>query len=107
MAISVALQLQAKPGEGDRLIEVMNSLLEDTGRMEGALGHEVWRDLDHGDNVMVIERWRERANHEAYVRWREETGAGRAELAGVLAAPPTYAYYETVGESQPLAAPRN
>ncbi len=96
MAISVALHLQAKPGEGDRLIEVMQSLLEDTTKMEGSLGYELWRDLDDGDKVMVVERWRLRANHEAYVRWREETGTGRGELAGVLGVPPTFAYYETI-----------
>ena len=46
----------------------------------------------------MIERWRDRADHEAYVRWRAETQIGVAEMGAVLAEPPEIRYLETVGE---------
>jgi quinol monooxygenase YgiN len=68
VAIQVILELQAKPGEGDRLAEVVRGMLHDTNRMDGALGSEVLRGLDDGDKVVLVEQWRDRADHEAYVR---------------------------------------
>jgi quinol monooxygenase YgiN len=98
MPASNVLRLQAKPGEGARLVALVTSLLEDTMKHEGALGFEMPRDLGDPDVVVLIERWRERADHEAYSRWRQETGIGLAEMAAILGAPPEQAYYETIAE---------
>lgn len=98
MAVRVVLELQAKPGEGDRMIEVLGQIMPDTANSDGALEFELLRDRDDGDKFVVIERWRDRADHEAYMAWRERTGIGREELASVIGGPVAITYCDTVGE---------
>lgn len=98
MAVTVLVRLQAKPGEGDRLLEVVKEITPDSVSKDGAGAFELVRDLDDPDTVVMIEKWRDRAAHEAYVAWRAETQIGAAELAAVLGAEPEIRYLETVGE---------
>jgi len=98
MAVRVMVRMRAKPGEGDRLLQVVKDLTPDSIGREGAGEFELVRDLDDPDLLVMIERWRNRADHEAYVRWRAETMIGVAELGAVLAEPPEIRYLETVGE---------
>jgi quinol monooxygenase YgiN len=92
------VRLRAKPGEGDALMRVTSQLGEETRAAEGAGPFELLRDLDDPDTVIMIERWRDRADHEAYSDWRRRTGAGMAEMQAVLGATPEIWYFETVGE---------
>jgi quinol monooxygenase YgiN len=97
MAVRVVLQMRAKPGEGDRMIEVLNQIMPDTAKSDGAVEFELLRDCDDGDKFVVIERWRDRADHEAYMAWRERTGIGREELAPVIGGPVVITYCDAIG----------
>jgi quinol monooxygenase YgiN len=98
VAVTVLVRLQAKPGEGDKLVEVVKAITPDSIDKDGAGAFELVRDLDDPDTVVMIEKWRDRASHEAYVAWRAETGIGAAELGEVMGAAPEIRYLETVGE---------
>jgi quinol monooxygenase YgiN len=98
VAVTVIVRLQAKPGEGDRLLEVVKEITPDSIDKDGAGRFELVRDLDDPDTLVMIEKWRDRADHEAYVAWRAETGIGAAELGALIGAPPEIRYLETVGE---------
>jgi quinol monooxygenase YgiN len=98
MTVRVMVRMRARPGEGDNLLQVVNDLTPDSRAREGAGEFELVRDLDDPDLLVMIERWRVRADHEAYVRWRAETQIGVAEMGAVLAEPPEIVYLETVGE---------
>jgi quinol monooxygenase YgiN len=76
--------IQAKPGEGDRMLEVLNSIMPDTVGADGAIGAETMRDSDDSDKFITVGRWRDRAAHEAYMAWRERTGKGHTELAPLM-----------------------
>ena len=96
MAVRILVRMQAKAGTGDRMAEIMAGMLPDTMSREGAIELELLRDLDDRDLFYATERWRERADHEAYVEWRASSGTG-AELATVLEAV-EMRYLETIGE---------
>ena len=98
MTVRVMVRMRAKPGEGDRLLRVVNDLTPDSLAKDGAGEFELVRDLDDPDVLVMIERWRDRGDHEAYVQWRAETRIGVAEMGAVLAEPPEIRYLETVGE---------
>ncbi len=98
MAVRVLVRLQAHPGEGDRLVDVVSQITPDARAHEGAGEFELVRDLDDPDTVAMVARWRDRAAHEAYMAWRDETGVGTDDLAAVLGAPPVIRYCEIVGE---------
>jgi len=96
VAVTVIVRLQAKPGEGDRMVEVVKEITPDSIDKDGWVAFELVRDLDDPDTLVMIEKWRDRADHEAYVAWRAETGKGAAELGEVIGAPPEIRYLETV-----------
>jgi quinol monooxygenase YgiN len=98
MSVRVMVRMRARPGEGDRLLQVVNDLTPDSLLREGCGEFELVRDLDDPDLLIMIERWRDRADHEAYVQWRAETQIGVSEMGAVLAEPPEILYLETVGE---------
>jgi quinol monooxygenase YgiN len=98
VAATVMVRLRAKPGQGDALIEVVNVIGPETRAGEGAGPFELLRDLDDPDTVIMVEHWRDRADHEAYAEWRRRTGAGMAEMEAVLGAPPEIWYLETIAE---------
>jgi quinol monooxygenase YgiN len=103
MAVRVVVRLQAKPGEGDRLVEIVKRITPDSVAQDGAGAFELIRDLEDPDTVLVMERWRDRASHESYMKWRAESEAGQEggrELFAVLGADPVIAYYETLAEWQ-------
>jgi quinol monooxygenase YgiN len=94
--MKVIVQLRASPGKGDRLLALVHEMMIETTTREGALGHDVLRDIDDPDKVIVIESWRLRSDHEAYRSWRVQTQTGIAEMMAVLGAPATVSYCEIV-----------
>jgi quinol monooxygenase YgiN len=82
--VTVVVQMQAKTGEGDRMLEIVHRIMPDTVAAEGAISFEAVRDRDDSDKFIVVGRWRERVDHETYMAWRAETGIGHDELAPVL-----------------------
>jgi quinol monooxygenase YgiN len=96
MAMKVVVQLHANPGEGDRLLGFVHEMMLDTVNREGALGHDVLRDLDDPDKIIVVENWRQRSDHEAYRAWRVQTQSGVAEMSAVLSDRPVVSYCEIV-----------
>ncbi len=84
MPVTVVVEMQAKPGEGDRMFEVINAIMPDTVAAEGAISFEAVRDRDDRDKFIVVGRWRERDDHESYMAWRAETGIGHDDLAPVM-----------------------
>jgi len=98
MAVTVVVRMKARPGEGDKLLEVVKAITPDSVSKEGAGSFELVRDLDDSETLVMIEKWRERADHDAYVAWRAETQIGVADLFAVLGEEPEIRYFETIGE---------
>lgn len=96
MAMRVVVQLHANPGDGDWLLAFVHEMMLETAEREGALGHDVLRDLDDPDKLIVVESWRQRSDHEAYRAWRVQTQSGVAEMSAVLFERPVVSYCEIV-----------
>ena len=75
----VLLELTAKPGGGDRLLEFLREELPETRNKDGCLALDVTRDQDEPDRFAVLMRWASRGHYEAYYAWRQQRGdIGRA-----------------------------
>jgi quinol monooxygenase YgiN len=71
----------------------MATQLVDTRAFDGCQEVKVYRGQEDADRVVLVEQWDSPANHQAYMAWRTETGA-LAALADVLAAEPTFTYFD-------------
>jgi autoinducer 2-degrading protein len=81
------VQLQARPGHGDAVLAVLNSLCDDTGHEPGARVYAVHRDPADPDRFSVYERYQDESAGRAHM----ESAAVQKALAAfgeLLARPP-------------------
>jgi len=95
MSIYVTLDLQAKPETIDDLTATLKAILPDTRAYKGCQSVIVTANQDNPLNLILIEKWDSRADHESYFAWRGEKG-DLAKLGELLASPPATTYLETV-----------
>jgi len=95
MTIHVTLDVQAKPDTIDELIATFKAILPDTRAYKGCQKILVTSNQDDPLNLVVLEKWDSRADHESYLAWRGERG-DLAKLGELLAGPPTSKYLDTV-----------
>jgi quinol monooxygenase YgiN len=69
MSVVVVLDLTAKDGQLDNLLEALHQILPDTKAFEGCLLLKMC--VYEGENkVGLIEEWETKAHQEAYMAWR-------------------------------------
>ena len=61
-------------GKGSELIGLLKGALVETRAWPGCEAIEVFTDADNPDKVVLWETFAKRADREAYVTWRTETG---------------------------------
>ena len=86
MSHTVILDLTFNPGVGPSVIPMIVGSLSDTRARQGAELIEAYIDADNPDHLVVWEKWTTRADQEAYLAWRVETGMTEM-LAPILAEP--------------------
>ncbi|MFD5177864.1 putative quinol monooxygenase [Nocardia sp. NPDC058379] len=96
MAIQVTIDMTAKAGRLDDLREWFIKNLPGTRSFAGNISVEVARDQDEPDRVLFVEKWDARADFEAYLAWREESGV-IAELVEMLDGDITFRYHDFLG----------
>ena len=74
MAVSVILEVKAKPGTGDELVAFFRSILPETRAFEGCTSVDTLQNSDDADNVVLVEVWDSREQYEKYLAWRRESG---------------------------------
>jgi quinol monooxygenase YgiN len=89
----VTLLFKCQPGMGETLLSAFTATLGDTRAFDGCISVETFVDNDNPDTVMLIEDWDSRAQQEAYLGWRVESGMVEM-LAPVLAEPFEMHYFE-------------
>ena len=97
MAVRVLVYLQAKPGQGDQMLEGLGEEVPVTAGKDGCLSIEAIRDLEDPDKFVLLESWRDREAYEAYLSWRETANVGGGALAPLIDGF-SFQYYDTVGE---------
>ena len=93
MAVSVILEVKAKPGTGDELIAFFKSILPETRAFEGCTSVETLQNSDDADNVVLVEMWEDREQYEKYLAWRRERGT-TDQLMEALAEPPSIRLFD-------------
>lgn len=88
MSIVVNAVFKAKPETFDDLVAYMASILPDTANYEGAELVSCFADPDD-HSLVVHEVWAEKANQQAYLGWRSETGVV-AKIVEMLREPPAF-----------------
>jgi quinol monooxygenase YgiN len=82
----VLVRFTARPGDGARLIEALDSMLPATAAFPGCRGVELLRDPEDSDQVSMIEHWETPDAYVAYRAWRASQGP--TETGALLADAP-------------------
>jgi quinol monooxygenase YgiN len=93
VGVLVTVEVRTKPGCRTHALEWFARNLPDTRSKPGCREVQVFTDHDDLDRIVIVERWDERRQHEAYARWRADQPS-RAELVELLAEPVSVRYYD-------------
>lgn len=74
MSHTAVVEFPCHPGKGKELLDTLRVALADTRAFEGCESIETYSDQEEPDRVMLWEKWATRANYDAYLAWRMETG---------------------------------
>lgn len=76
-----------KPSEHERFAAAARALRDASVKEDGNVEYSLWAPLDGGDEVVVVERWRDQAAVEAHHN-AQHMSTFRAAVKGAVAAPP-------------------
>jgi quinol monooxygenase YgiN len=74
MSHTAVVEFPCNSGKGKELLEVFRAALVDTRAFEGCESIETYSDQEDPDRIVLWEKWATRANYDAYLAWRMETG---------------------------------
>jgi quinol monooxygenase YgiN len=86
--ITHTVHIVTKPSEHDRFVAAAKALRDASVHEEGNIEYTLWAPIDGGHEVVVLERWRDRAAVEAH-HSAEHMATFRAAVKGAVAASPT------------------
>jgi quinol monooxygenase YgiN len=89
----VTLLFKCQPGMGETLLAAFTASLGDTRAFDGCTSVGTFVDSGNPDTILLIEDWDSRAQQEAYLAWRVESGMVEM-LAPILAEPFEMHYYD-------------
>ena len=95
MSVDVILDLQVNPENREELLSVLASTFPDTRAYKGFINIALTSNEDDSHNIVVLEQWQQRCDHESYMAWRTERG-DLDKLAKLLSSPPIIRYLTTI-----------
>jgi len=95
MSVDVIFNLQVNPENREELLSIFAAILPDTRNYPGCQGVVVSSNEDDIHNIVLLEKWNKRSDHESYLAWRTERGEIE-KLASLLSAPPSITYLATI-----------
>ncbi len=95
MSVDVILNLQVNPENREELLAVFEAILPDTRAYQGCQSVVVTSNEDDIHNIVLLEKWDQRSDHESYMGWRTERGE-IDKLVSLLSAPPAVTYLATI-----------
>jgi len=95
MSILVLVELEARDGKADEMVEVLGRTLVDTRARQGCESVNVHRDHANPNSVLLVERWATLEDDAAYRAWRAGDGAV-AEMADLVGGRPSIRYFADV-----------
>jgi len=95
MSLLVLLEIEAKDGHVEEMIDVLARSLVDTRARPGCESVTVHRDQAKPNTVLLVERWATRADDDAYRAWRAGDGAV-PEMGPLVAGGRAIRYFDDV-----------
>jgi len=95
MTIDVTLELQVSDENREALLNTLEAILPDTRSYKGCQSIVVTCNDDDPLNIVLLEKWDTRADHESYVAWRAERG-DLEKMGALLAARPESKFLKTL-----------
>lgn len=92
MSVLVIAEFFVSPEKSEAFLDLLKEALPDTRSFDGCESVETFVNQDDPGHVFLVEKWRERANQEAYLGWRMETGLTDM-LTPFITAPPKFTYF--------------
>ena len=74
MAVTVLVELKAKPDCAQALKSLWRGCMADTRAYDGCIDIFVYENQDESANFVLIENWESKAQYDRYLAWRTETG---------------------------------
>ena len=93
MSVLVVLEAPVRPEEVVHMKSYLAEILPESRAYEGCQPMDVYFNTEADGNMVVLERWDSRPQHEKYLGWRTETGV-MDKLGAMLAGPPSIRYFE-------------
>lgn len=95
MSVDVILNLNVSVQNREELLSVFTAILPDTRAYQGCQSVVVTTNEDDVHNIVLLEKWDSRSDHESYMDWRVERG-DIDKLVALLIEPPAVSYLETI-----------
>lgn len=91
MPVTVTIQLTAKDRQAT--LDVLSRALPTTRTYQGCRYVNTLVQTNHPNKIILIQGWDSRAEQEAYISWRQETG-DLQKLVSTLSEPPVVEFWE-------------
>lgn len=93
MSVLALVEVNVKPEYVSAYKSLMEELFPGTRAFKGCLRAELHTNQDDETNMIGIEEWETREDHQKYTAWRVEAGT-LASVGPMLAAPPSVRYFD-------------
>jgi quinol monooxygenase YgiN len=87
MTIAVILELELQPRFAASFEEIIQKALPDTRQFAGCIYVNACKHESRPNTYILLEHWREQADHDRYVKWRTDTGF-MEQMGPTMANPP-------------------
>lgn len=94
MTTSVVIEIKTKPGVSGDMLAMLKEILPATRSYDGCLDLTTLQDHNDPNTLIILSKWQTKAQYEAYLNWRKETGVFDI-FADMLAAPPSTRFFST------------
>ena len=95
MSVLVLFEAQVKAEDVSNMKSYLAEILPDTGAYDGCQGIDVYFNTEDTGNMIMVERWNSRGQHEKYSGWRTETGV-KDKMSAMLVGPRKIRYFERI-----------
>ncbi|MFC2035390.1 putative quinol monooxygenase [Chloroflexota bacterium] len=95
MSVLVLVEAPVKPEEVSNMKSFLAKEYPATRAYDGCQGIDAYFNIEDKGNMVTVQYWDSRTQHEKYLGWRTETGA-MAKLRSMLTGPPIIRYFERI-----------
>ena len=80
MAIRLIVQMAAKPGKLDELVERFNVRISEVVKEKGCEQYELYRSTESPDQLVLLERWTDEQSLEDHLEMNRQRGSNVSDL---------------------------